>query len=92
MLPEQFGIYPKIKVGRGSKLREWFKTCSKQLFPNFLVQFLNYSLFQKLMCIPLICMSNRCELVQTYYRENVQQMTHVIFCKLLLGTSNFYRI
>ena len=35
------------------------------------------------MCIPLICISNRRELVQTYKRENVQEMTHLIFCKLL---------
>ena len=38
-----------------------------------------------IMCIPLMCISNRLELVQTYQRENVQQMTHVIFCKLLYG-------
>ena len=36
-----------------------------------------------IMCIPLICISNQRELVQTYQWENVQQMTHVIFCKLL---------
>ena len=37
-------------------------------------------------CIPLIIyISNRLELVQTYQRGNVQQMTHVIFCKLLFG-------
>ena len=35
------------------------------------------------MCIPLICISIRGELVQTYSREDVRQMTHVIFCKLL---------
>ena len=29
--------------------------------------------------------SNRRELMQTYRRENVQQMTHVIFRKLLYG-------
>ena len=37
------------------------------------------------MCIPLMCISNWRELVQTYEQENVQQMTHVIFCKLLHG-------
>ena len=37
------------------------------------------------MCIPLICTSDRRELGQTYQRENVQQITHVIFCKLLYG-------
>ena len=42
-------------------------------------------LFQMVMCIPLICISNECELVQTYQREKVQQMTHAIFCKLLYG-------
>ena len=35
---------------------------------------------------PLICISNRRELMQTYQRENVQQMTHVIFCNLLHGS------
>ena len=35
------------------------------------------------MCIPLICISNGRELVQTYKWENVQHMTHVIFLKLL---------
>ena len=37
------------------------------------------------MCIPLICSSNRREIVQTYKRKSVQQITHVIFCKLLYG-------
>ena len=41
--------------------------------------------FQMVMCIPLICISDRRELVQIYQREHVQQMTHVIFCKLLYG-------
>ena len=43
-----------------------------------------YSIFQMVMCISLICISNQGELVRTYQRENMQQMTHVIFCKLLL--------
>ena len=43
---------------------------------------LRYSLFQMVMCIPLICISNLRELVKLI---NVQQITHVIFCKLLLG-------
>ena len=34
------------------------------------------------MCIPLICISNRRELLLA---GNVQQMTHVIFGKLLYG-------
>ena len=37
------------------------------------------------MCIPLTFISNQRELVQTYKRENVQQMTHVKFSKLLYG-------
>ena len=36
-------------------------------------------------CIPLICVSNQRELVQNYYRENAQQITHLILCKLLWG-------
>ena len=36
-------------------------------------------------CIPLICINNRYELIQTYQRESVQQITHVIFCKLICG-------
>ena len=46
---------------------------------------LDYSLFKMVMCIPLTCISNRHELVQTYLQENVEQMTHVIFCKVLYG-------
>ena len=41
-----------------------------------------YSLFKMVICIPLICISNWRELVETYQLENVQQITHVIFCKL----------
>ena len=33
----------------------------------------------------MICVDNRRELVQAYQWENVQQKTHVIFCKLLYG-------
>ena len=42
-------------------------------------------LFQMVMCIPLICISDRRELVQIYQQEHMQQMTRVIFCKLLYG-------
>ena len=49
----------------------------------FPLENLDYSPFQMVMCISLICISNRHELVHTYWRENVQQMTHVTFRKLL---------
>ena len=38
------------------------------------------------MCIPLTCISDRRELVQTSKPEDVQQMGDVIFCKLLYGS------
>ena len=63
--------------GQHFSCSEGITTC-----PAFLY---SYSLFQMAMCIPLIYISNRHELVQTYLRENVQQMTRVIFCKLLYG-------
>ena len=42
-------------------------------------------LFQMVMCIPLICISNQRELVQTYQPENVQLITlDAVFSKFLL--------